>query len=506
MILQVKSQNGGGVAQFSPRAARRAAGVLALVGLGLVGCARKGGVIEGRPSPSLSATKQAKGDFLPLGAAWLSGNGAERESLDATLRAFRARHPRDDRARVALVYLAWNAIERGDLEEARELGRLAILGPEGSTRDEATVIEAAILRREGDAEGALLRLQPLVGKMIDPSMRELLDEEVVEAAMQASRFYEAVGYMDVWLQQPDEPGRRSRRKMARALDALPVEVAQAIARAPAESGYSAELRRMLTRRLAQKGDADGDDYAVRDPAHVQGRTVGLVLSLGTSEERALSAEVLSGVLDGLGLPRDDGPTLVTTDDGGDVANTEAALAELAARGSAIVIAGIDPDRAAAALRFAERTALPVILLSAVAGESPKPASAFFAAGGEGGADLDAAASLAWQDPAKHPPLARAGSFPLRRGDEGSPLWAWVERHGSAPTYLGALARDAAVLAEGAIVELPTTRATDPDEVAARYAEGARALERVERGLWTSEARGFGKGHRLAREIRILEGQ
>lgn len=362
---------------------------MALVALSLplsgfvVGCA---GRAKEQPVASLATTHEAKNEFRPLQSRWLLRDGAE--ELDSALLAFRARHPHDDLSRLAAVYLAWNAIARGELASARELIAEVREGPSGTTRDAAEIAEAGILRREGQAAEALAKLSRLVGKVIDPEMRALLNEELVQAAILSGRYFEAVGYVDLWLQQADGEERpAAREQIDWALGKIPPGVARAIVRAPSGSGYSQALRRRLYAKLDEEAeDASFTDFSLRDPAHVEGRKLGLLLSLGTTSQRNRSAEALSGVLHALELPHRDGdaPLLVTSNDGGDPTKTEAALSSLASLGVAMVIAGLDPPQASAAARFADQTSMPVVLLSPPEREGARPSSAFVVAGGEEG--------------------------------------------------------------------------------------------------------------------------
>lgn len=351
----------------------------------LSACAGRAKTTTEVPVAKLAATQRAKADFHPLRQRWLNGSQQERQQLEPSLEEFRRRHPDDDLAQVAAVYLAFNAIQREDFTKARELITPVLAGPPGATQDFAIIAEASILRREGDAARAHELLAPLVGKVIDPYTRRLLNRELVRAAIQAGRYYEAIGYLDVWLLQTlqDDPAA-SRREIHRALETIPIEVARAIVRSRAESGYSQELRKALADRLAERqGDASLEP-SLRDPAHVDGHTIGLLLSLGSNAQRAKAALALAGVLEGLQLPRDDegGPRLVTADDGGDPSKTEAALLHLASQGAAITIAGLDPTQAKHAARFAERTSMPLLLLSAPDDFGARPSSAFVMARGE----------------------------------------------------------------------------------------------------------------------------
>jgi hypothetical protein len=162
------------------------------------------------------------------------------------------------------------------------------------------------------------------------------------------------------------------------------------------AGYGPEIKRALFARLTEVAVERGDTRLARriiesGAAHsstlgedqaeglaelassggvvrVEGRTVGLLLSLGTDEARARVADALSGVMDALDLPRNSDPAddhvrLVVRASDGDGARSEVELAALAADGAAILIAGQSPEEATVALRFAERSRIPILLLS-----------------------------------------------------------------------------------------------------------------------------------------------
>jgi hypothetical protein len=132
---------------------------------------------------------------------------------------------------------------------------------------------------------------------------------------------------------------------------------------------------------------------------VEGRMLGLLLPTQSPALRDESADVLRGVLWALGLPLgsrtapvaapgtsaaptaapntcgtlepappasepmpEDAVHLVTRDDAGSLARTEESLDELTGEGAAIVIAGLDAETAAHALKWGEDHAVPVIAL------------------------------------------------------------------------------------------------------------------------------------------------
>ena len=92
----------------------------------------------------------------------------------------------------------------------------------------------------------------------------------------------------------------------------------------------------------------------------------------------------------------------------------------------------------------------------------------------------------------------AGSFPsaTRPGAEQNaalPPLDWYE----------ALGHDAALLAKGALEGFPDGRVDEEHAVHELHARAQRALAGVQVPLWTSEARGFSRGHALSRALTIV---
>jgi len=92
----------------------------------------------------------------------------------------------------------------------------------------------------------------------------------------------------------------------------------------------------------------------------------------------------------------------------------------------------------------------------------------------------------------------AGSFPsaTRPGAElnaALPPLDWYE----------ALGHDAALLAKGALEGFPDGRVDEEHAVHELHARAQRALASVQVPLWTSEARGFSRGHALSRALTIV---
>jgi hypothetical protein len=117
----------------------------------------------------------------------------------------------------------------------------------------------------------------------------------------------------------------------------------------------------------------------RSRGRVLPRTIGLLASLRNPAMRRRSADVLSGMLFGLRGAR---YRLVTRDDGGRAQRVGTALAELAAAGAAVIVAAIDPQHAAAVIDFAERHALPILLLTPDAARLDRGSSFAFSLGAD----------------------------------------------------------------------------------------------------------------------------
>lgn len=418
--------------------------VIALAGVLACAGSKDGGA---RPSATLAATRDAQQEFRSLRAQWVAATDIERLALEPRLNAFLRRHPRDERARAVRVQLAWIAVARGDLARARSLVSRVQGGPAGSTRDAATVVEAAIALRAKKPDRALDLLAPLRGKIIDADERQAFGELQVAAAIAAKRYEDATRFMEEWLfATPPEDREAVRDRINGFLQRVPAlaleqgleELDREAAKPDSDERRTASrdwLRKVIRERLirvaieARDGQLarrllDTSPPAVRaGPAgaelariasqltsapRVHGRQVGLVLSTETAELRRRSADVAAGMMRALGLPQSaDDPTgvrLQVGDDGGSNAGVPRALAELAGSGSAILVAGFDAGGAEQAAKYSEEAGIPVLVLGAV-GALAVQGYAFQLAPAQ---DVDAAALRAALATAGKTPVADAG--------------------------------------------------------------------------------------------------
>ena len=364
------------------------------------GCRHSRGGID-RPEATLSAREDAQAAFRALRAAWFSGTMNERRKLEPDLRTFLARFPNDEPADMVRVLVAFDSVSRGDLTDARVL-IAQVREHVGAVNDFAQVAEAYALLRESKADAAWNVLEPLAGKIVDPDERLVFSELRLRAAAAARRYGRALRAAEELLSEAPLEAQSSLEDTVRELfrSAPKADLVESLAtfeRAETDDGATSKarvwLRKMLRERLVTIAVREKDAALARSlldsaPAALRasesgselmgiagggksvplilGRSLGVALSLGSSEARRRSASVAAGLSRGLGLPeaadRPGGLHLISHDDGGSSSGTVEALRELASEGAAILVAGVDTESADAAARFADENEIAVILL------------------------------------------------------------------------------------------------------------------------------------------------
>lgn len=382
-----------------------AAGALALL---LGGCAAdtKG---DAQPRTALATSAEAQLEFRSLQQRWLAER--DRSALEAPLAEFLMRHAGDPREALARVYLAWIYLDSGRLDRAEQVLEPVRRGAPGVAQDWAKVAQAAVLIRRGQSARAILLLEPLSGKIIDPDERLVFGEQFVMATLAARQWELAARAMLDWLAHAG-PSQREHVQLAlrdlllplpaRALErcwvALSRTGVESPTRAPARQWLIERLRERLTRLALMESDAalarrllESASPSVRAsesglalarvaaegvaaPRRVS-RAIGVVLSLGDEVSRRRSAELAAGVSRALGLPAaatdPESVRLVLHEDGGGAAGMQRALTALSSDGAAVLIAGVDPEGASAAAAYGQQHRVPVVLLHEVPGaQSP----------------------------------------------------------------------------------------------------------------------------------------
>lgn len=365
----------------------------------VVGCGSSGSGI--RPTSALGSTTDAQRAFADIRAAFVDV-GRGRAAVRLSLERFLDKYPDDGLAPLAHAYLGHVLIDLGDDASAtKEIGHLVDVKT-GSTQpgtagDLASLALGRLWRRAGKSDDAYTLLRSLVGKLLDPWARSILDAEVTLAALDAKYEYEALAYMDTWLRDVPEDERNAIRERIRTmLEKIPRASLEGAFRgmtAEGSAGYGTEVRRLVAERLAQVAIQQNDPHlarwlldvdsagrliptdltlslqdvasAKRGELAVMGRSIGLVLPTSKPAVREVAADVARGAAYALGLPRTDpgagdAVALLTKSDAG---NLSIALEELAGEGAALVIAGFDSAGANDALSFADRRQVPVITLA-----------------------------------------------------------------------------------------------------------------------------------------------
>jgi hypothetical protein len=363
-------------------------------------CSRGRG--EGQPVAALAESTDAGVAFAAIRDLWNASNDTTHQHLRAELERFVAVYPHDPLARLGTMYLAISLMEPPqDWPRAEALLSSLRPPPPGTVRDLYVIARGRLLRHQGAPDAAFDLLRPLVGKMVDPVARSILEEEVTRAAVDAHHDYEAVAYMDAWLRgSPEEERDRSRDKVAAILAELPdsvLENALRAMRASTAGGYGLEIQRLVAERIAEVAVAHGDPTLARwllEPGasavriggdagvmlgelatskrgvgEVVGRTIGLLLPTGSATLRHEAADVARGVAWALDLPRTDpqggdGTRLVTRDDAGDPDRMAIGFEELAGEGASIILAGLDSASADKAVEWAEKANVAVVTLAA----------------------------------------------------------------------------------------------------------------------------------------------
>lgn len=360
-----------------------------------------GGPSGDRPRAALAETRDAQTAYREIRRLWFGADASARRRLEQPIKEFLARHGDDARAPSVQTYLAWIYVDKGELDEAQKLVRKARSSASPAVRDFATVAEAAILVAQKQALRALELLNALDRKVIDPEERLVYGEQWVNAAFAARRWQDALVALERWISDAPAHSQDDVQRIAvEMLESVPVLALERrlgeldrVSLSGEQSPGQVWLRRAVRQRLTKVALAKRDYALARrlldsSPASIRsgesgqllvrlassgaltplvaGRSLGLVLGVRSAEARRRSASVAAGMTRALGLPdsesRPGAVRLLIRDDAGTSSGTEQALAELAAEGAAILVAGVDDESAERALAYAEAQRIPVLVL------------------------------------------------------------------------------------------------------------------------------------------------
>src|SRR5579859_6421374 len=217
----------------------------------IVGCG--GGRRDAKPVAMLASSPKSAAAFEAIREAFgdpKTDPDATAADLRARIERFIAQFPQDGLVPRARVLLALAALGAGDLAAADAQLALTAEGRRGTTQELWTVARARRLRLGGDPETGLVLLRPLVGKTVDPLVRETFEEELTLTALATHRDYEAISYMDAWLRaSTSEEKPQTIAQVTAAVHRLPREVLVASLEAMSTQrvtlGYGADIERIL---------------------------------------------------------------------------------------------------------------------------------------------------------------------------------------------------------------------------------------------------------------------
>jgi hypothetical protein len=339
----------------------------------------------------VAASVDGQRGFGELEEAW--ERGEDPVSLSRNCRGWLQRHPSDPGTVRVMAFLAMTCALTGDRACATEaIAKVRKSVTTGTPFDIATLAEARLLRTAGQAEAAINKLRPLAGKWVDPGASTLFVEELAEASLAAHVEFEALGYLDAWLEvSKGDDFAATRKRVKELVSRLPRTVLESSfdAMTNRQSPYGIELKRLCVERLAELAVERNDSVMARRIADrselgidrelfrkveelalstkglrlVRGKTVALVLPVGNTNLRDESAEVLRGVTFALGLTQGNGIRLVTRNAPESPELLQQALEELAGEGATMIIGGLDVEGATRLVQWGAVSNVSVLALA-----------------------------------------------------------------------------------------------------------------------------------------------
>ena len=233
------------------------------------------------PVVALATSPEAEARFSRLRSQWAVASPAQRAEMRKDLddlHTWLEQHG-DGLEPSARAYLAVAWIDADVPAAAEAIARPLYEGAPGVSHDLGTLVRGVAARRQGRSKEAIEILQPIVGKLIDPFARPMLDEEMTQALIDSGRYDEAIVFAQAWLGDEAGDDRKSlHAAVAKVLERIPIEAARRAIDAEratkGAAGYSPEMILILSARanetppdVASDGDADvSDDDASSDAA------------------------------------------------------------------------------------------------------------------------------------------------------------------------------------------------------------------------------------------------
>src|SRR5436190_6304920 len=235
----------------------------------MLGCGSSGSGVH--PTSALGSTTEAQRAFAEIRVQFVDASRG-RTSVRLSLERFLEKWPDDGLAPLAHAYLGHVLLDLGDDAGAtKQIGYLVDIHSgtmqPGTAGDLAALGLGRLWRRAGKADDAYTLLRGLVGKLLDPWARSILDAEVTLAALDAKYEYEALAYMDGWLHDvPDDDRTAIRERIRALLEKIPRASLEGAFRGmmvQGSAGYGTEVRRLVAERLAHIAITSNDPHLVR---------------------------------------------------------------------------------------------------------------------------------------------------------------------------------------------------------------------------------------------------
>jgi len=604
-------------APFGPRR-RRQLTIAFLLGVCAASC--QANAPPDDPRVAAAEDPDAQRELRALEAEWAVASSLERQRMRGRLEKFVERWDDDGSAARGRLLLARSLLLAHRDQAAEQALEPVLALSAGLSRDEASIVLAAIRHHQARDVEALALLEPLAGKLVTDEARDEFAEVRVQAALAARRWRLAMDTMVSWV---DDAGARAdevRPWVSRAVVTVPDQAQSRVladwSAEPVESEGRNFVMGVMVHHLVKRAIETDDPQLARDllahspawlrssdaggeltllasraeeEAHVSGRLVGVVVGgpdqLSQTRSAALAAGLMKGIADSEAVA---GPEAIRLIFEGSDAGIEPALAALRGQGAVVLIAATDPVSSVAALTFAETRHVPVVVLAspidltadrlrygfdfgvalgqqrhaiekaltlpgqlpvAFVGPTDTPCPGLDSRPGQTtlplkewkdlgvrtigllgdarcaklvieeaaglptrptfvlGLEAGSAEDLALASTKRSPRIAHVavGLFPepvvARKSDrfeagEGTEVQA-------SPSFFEAVGRDLAALLRVALLEVPSSTASDPESVRFLHDRARTGLEKATAGLVTSESSGFRGRHQIERQMRVV---
>ncbi|MEM9068787.1 MAG: penicillin-binding protein activator [Myxococcota bacterium] len=355
--------------------------------LALLGCPRGSG--ETTLPVVTSDNPAAEAALAEAEAAEADGNTPEALTR---YRAFIRDYPTDPLVAMAHLHIGRLLVAEGNLVEARaELAHVRE-HDEPAVADRALLYEAVAMHLQGESEGAIAQLRPLVNRTVTPDETVLLFQTIAAAASRLGRKDDALEAYDA-LARSDVPAvvrEEARTRIDDLTNEIDAEQVDDLFTRLPRSGYAwPSIARRALREAFARGDLgrvrvvaasleeervtlDRELQSIALRAERTGRTdpgaIGAILPLsGRGQEvgqLALQALMLAAGLPPDRPPTENTPRVFHRDSGGDPERAARAVDDLVTLHQVVAIVGpIEGRSSRAAARRAEELGVPILTLS-----------------------------------------------------------------------------------------------------------------------------------------------